>query len=122
MISSSFGGWGGYFDFWRDSGRRLRSENRFDLFDEVNLQSKPNWLRILIIILWILRGAAVGAAAAELSDRAFDGAVHSGFLAVEAVQEPTGDGITSRYEGEAADVVKVAIPVVMPDKFLVFVF
>src|SRR5438874_11169839 len=55
-------------------------------------------------------------------DGAFDGTLHSGFLATEAVQEPIRGGITSRYKGEAAGVVKVAIPFVIPDKFFVFVF
>jgi len=69
----------------------------------------------------ISRCAAVGSAAAELMDGVLDGALQAGFLPAEAVQETLRIGITSRYEGEAAVVVKVAIPVVVPDKAFVFV-
>src|SRR5438445_5975174 len=48
-------------------------------------------------------------------DGAFDGAVQAGFLAAEAVQEALGIGVALGSVGEAAGVVKVGIPLVMPD-------
>src|SRR5437867_678062 len=114
MISSSLVGWVRRFAFWRDGGRRFRIGNRsfyayyfrggrvFGVL-RVNLQSKPNWPRIRIMI-WIFWGAAVGAAAAELMDGAFDGPVQSRFLAAEAVQDPTRAGIAIGNAGEAASI------------------
>ena len=85
----------------------------------VNLKTKPN--RLLsnalgltgLLSFWIVRGAAFGAAAAKLMDRAFDGALVAGFLAAETVQE---FGITVGNAGEASGVVKFAIRLVIPDK------
>ena len=51
------------------------------------LERSEVFLIIRIILGAIILGAAVGAAAAELMDGAFDGAVQAGFLAAEAVQE-----------------------------------
>src|SRR5882724_9117020 len=117
--------WGSRFDVWRDGRRRFRGGNRSRILlpggfyayyfgggrvfvlDKVNLQSKPNRIRILMILLWIIWDAAVGAAAAELIDGAFDGALQAGFLAAEAVQELIRAGIAMGNEGEAAGVVKV---------------
>src|SRR5207302_1783329 len=131
---------GSRFDVWRGGRRRFRSGNRsrialpgcFNAYyfgggrvlalDKLNLQSKPNRRQIFIVRSAIIRGAPVGAAAAELIDGALDSAIEAAFLAVEAVQELIRAGITSRDEGEAAGVVKVAIPLVIPDIFFVFVF
>jgi len=54
-------------------------------------------------------------------DGAFDGALQAGFLAAEAVQEPIRAGIALGNEGEAAGVVKVAIPFVVLDRVFVLV-
>jgi len=144
-------GWERRFEVWRDGRRRFGGGIRGRIgLRGVNLKTKPNLgcgrvlgalgvfgaieRGILIIrtiqggiiwgaIIWgeISRGAAVGAAAAELMDGAFYGAVQAGFLAAEAVQEAFRDGIATGNEGEAAGVVKVAIPFVVLDRVFVLV-
>jgi hypothetical protein len=47
-------------------------------------------------------------------DGAFYGTVQAGFLAAEAVEEPLRAGVAFGNEGEAAGVVKFAVPLVMP--------
>src|SRR6266567_448480 len=54
-------------------------------------------------------------------DGAFDGALQAGFLAAETVQESFRGGIATGNEGEAAGMVKVAIPFVVPDRVFVLV-